>query len=154
SASIGAVTIPVTACGPYTDFLIATGTGPCGSATTRSPQTCTTTVLCPPQICVTKAVTCVPPTGVAGCNASLSYGPTASGVAGTNNPGFCYSITVSNCGVDVLTGVTVTDNLIPGVAGSFASTLAVGASETHFFGQSYGVGSHVNTVTASGTGQA
>src|SRR5215813_11973910 len=97
-----------------------------------------------------------PATPVAGCNASLTYGPDATGVAGTNNPAFCYSITVSNCSsglsAEDLTGVTVTDDLIPGVAGAFSSTLAVGASETHFFGQSFGVGDHTNTVTASANG--
>src|SRR5262249_13992411 len=51
-----------------------------------------------------------------------------------------------------LTGVTVTDDLIPGVAGSFSSTLAIGASETHFFGASFGVGDHTNTVTATANG--
>src|SRR5215813_4789938 len=97
-----------------------------------------------------------PATPVAGCNASLTYGPDATGVAGTNNPAFCYSITVSNCSsgpsAEDLTGVTVTDDLIPGVAGSFSSTLAVGASETHFFGASYGPGDHTNTVTATASG--
>src|SRR5262249_2876852 len=154
SATVGPITIPVSLCGPYTDYLLVSGTGPCGSITSRSPQTCTTTVECPvPCIKVSKAVACAPISGIAGCDGSLSYGPTATGVAGTNNPAFCYQMTVTNCGSDVLTGVAVVDNLIPQVAGAFPTTLNPGDSVTHYFGQSYGVGNHVNTVTASGSGQ-
>jgi hypothetical protein len=155
-APIGPITIPITLCGPYTDYLIAIGTGPCGSVTNRSPETCTTTVLCPvPCIQVIKGITCAPAAGVAGCDGTLTYGPLATGVSGTNNAAFCYQITVTNCGNDVLTGVTVVDSLIPSVAAAFsdAATLQVGQSVTHYFGQSYGPGNHTNTVVAAGTGQ-
>src|SRR5204862_5945748 len=69
-----------------------------------------------------------------------------------------YKITVSNpCtgpSAVTITNVTVVDTLIPSVAATFsdAATLAPGGSVTHFFGQSYGVGTHQNTVTASGVG--
>jgi uncharacterized repeat protein (TIGR01451 family) len=155
-APIGPITIPITLCGPYTDYLVAIGTGPCGSVTNRSPGTCTTTVACPaPCIQVIKGITCAPAAGVAGCDGTLTYGSTATGMSGTNNSAFCYQITVTNCGNDVLTGVTVVDNLIPSVAAAFsdAATLQVGQSVTHYFGQSYGPGAHTNTVVAAGTGQ-
>jgi hypothetical protein len=118
------------------------------------PGSCTlpVTVAGQPCIVVTKLVTCAPATGIAGCDSSLTYGPSAEGVAGTNNPAFCYSITVSNCGTVQLTGVTVSDSLINAVAGAFPTSLDVGATVTHFFGLSWGVGTHVNTVTASGSG--
>src|SRR5262249_3614462 len=127
-----------------------------GTVITTAASSCQNCVTCvPPVPCisVTKGIVCAPATGVAGCNSSLTYGLDATGVVGTNNPAFCYSITVSNCGTtEGLTGVTVTDNLIPSVAGAFSSTLAIGASETHFFGQSYGLGDHTNTVTATAKG--
>jgi uncharacterized repeat protein (TIGR01451 family) len=150
-----------------TDHATATGAQVCpqdtvcpSPATVTSPQVqCTITVNpCAPCISVTKEVTCAPATGVAGCDATLTYGPSAEGAAGTNNPAFCYKITVSNpctgSSAVTITNVTVVDTLIPSVAATFsdAATLTPGASVTHFFGQSYGVGAHTNTVTASGVG--
>jgi hypothetical protein len=109
---------------------------------------------------VTKEVVCAPANGVAGCDASLTYGELAIGVAGpTNSSAFCYKIVVTNCGSDILTNVTVVDNLIPEVAGSFTNILGIGESATGFFGHSYSLNggnasTNVNTVTATGTGQA
>jgi hypothetical protein len=53
---------------------------------------------------------------------------------------------------DVLNNVTVSDPDIPGVAGSFPSTFAIGQSETRFFKKTWPAGTHVNTVTANGVG--
>src|SRR5262249_32695914 len=106
SVTIAPFSIPVSLCGPYTDYLIASGNGPCGSVTNRSPQTCTTTVLCPvPCIGVTKLIACGPQGPNPQCSGALTYGPTATGVAGTNNPAFCYQIVVTNCGNVALTNV-------------------------------------------------
>jgi hypothetical protein len=107
---------------------------------------------------VTKGVVCAPASGIEGCTATNDYGSIAYGVAGpTNSSAFCYKVVVSNCGSDVLTNVTVSDNLLPAVAGSFTNVLDVGQSVTNFYGQSYGLNggnpsTNVNTVTATGTG--
>ena len=116
---------------------------------------CDTCVTCfgIPRIKVTKLVTCAPAAGIAGCDGTLSYSPFAEGVASaTANAAFCYSITVSNSGDLVLNNVQVSDNLLPSVVGTFPTTLQVSQSVTHYYGMSFGVGSHTNTVTAIGTG--
>ena len=160
SLTNGPITVTATDCPGVSDSAGVSGNNLCPGETncptsttvTNGPATCALQVTCPPQICITKAITCAPATGIAGCNSSLTYGPTATGVAGTNNPAFCYQIILSNCGSDVLTNITVTDNLIPGVAGAFPNNLAIGQSVTNYFGQSYPAGTNVNTVTATGVG--
>jgi hypothetical protein len=76
------------------------------------------------------------------------YSPTATGV---KDAGFCYTITITNCGTVPLTNVVVTDNQLGGSLG-FSATLGVGASETRFFQKSYPglVGDIRNTATVSG----
>jgi SdrD B-like domain len=114
-------------------------------------------ILLQPQICVTKGIICAPANGVNGCDSSLTYGPSATGLAGTNQSAFCYQIIVWNCGPVALNNVRVTDNLLGAVAG-FPPTLAIGQSATNYYGQSYGLtngapSTNVNTVIAIGTGQ-
>jgi len=161
SAPIGPITIPVTLCGNYVDFLVASGNGPCGSITNRSQQTCTTTVLCPvPCINVSKGIACAPATGAA-CDGTLTYLSSDTGVAGpTNQTAFCYQVIVSNCDTpggsnsESLVVTNIHDNLISPLAGfETPFTLQPGASRTNYYKQSYGVGNHVNTVTAIGSGQ-
>src|SRR5213075_946070 len=155
--------LPVTDadCPSITDTAVATADNTCppdavcpSSATVSSAQaTCTVEVVCiPPQpaICISKEVACSPASGV--CDASLTYGESATGVSDGSSPAFCYKITLSNCGLEPLNNVTTTDPSIPAVAGAFPSSLAVGQTETRFFQKTWGVGTHVNTVTASGTG--
>jgi uncharacterized repeat protein (TIGR01451 family) len=127
--------------------------------TTASSGPCTASVKCLPKICVTKGITCAPVGGIAACDSTLTYAPSATGIAGpTNRTAFCYQVVVSNCGQEDLANVTVSDSLLSSVAGSFPSTLAAGQSVTNYYGQSYGLGSNnrpstnVNTVIANGTG--
>jgi hypothetical protein len=147
-------------CGIITNTASATGTSICGTSVGPATATCVSTIECPPDICVTKGVVCAPAEGIAGCDGDLTYGSSAVGVAGpTNSSAFCYKIVVTNCGIDVLTNVTVSDNLLGGVLPGFPSTLSVGQSFTNYYGQSYGLNggnpsTNVNTVTATGTGQA
>jgi hypothetical protein len=95
-------------------------------------------------------VACSPPSGI--CDASLPYGETATGVADSANPAFCYRITVLNCGPIPLTNVVVNDPDLGGLLPGFPTSLAPGQSATGFFQKTWGVGTHVNTATTSGTG--
>jgi hypothetical protein len=115
------------------------------------PGQCSLTVtnICAPKICLTKDVACAPASGI--CDGTLTYGDTATGVANSANPAFCYKLVVSNCGDDALTNVTVNDPQLGGVIIGPIS-LAVGDSVTGYFKQSWGVGSHTNTAIASGVG--
>jgi uncharacterized repeat protein (TIGR01451 family) len=133
-------------CGPQTDTIRAIGTDVTGRGVTNT-ATVTCPVCCPPDIEVSKQVACAPPGAV--CGPGLSYGETATGVAGA---GFCYRIIVMNNGNDILTNVTVTDPDIPGVAGGFPTTLGIGQRATNYFPKTWGLGTHVNTVTAAGRG--
>jgi uncharacterized repeat protein (TIGR01451 family) len=143
-----------TTCGSQPDTVTALGTDDLGLTVTNSAST-SCEVCCPPQICVTKGVVCAPDDGSA-CSDALTYAPSATGAAGpTNQAAFCYKIVVTNCGSDVLTNVTVVDNLLGAVAGSFTNILGIGESATNFYKQSYAANtSNTNTVTATGTGQA
>jgi hypothetical protein len=104
-----------------------------------------------PCVHITKLVKCLEVDEcLAGlCSTDLSeYAPSATGV---RDAGFCYSITVSNCGTLVLTNVVVTDNQLGGALG-FPTTLNVGQSATRFFEKSYPgvVGTIRNTATVTG----
>ena len=64
-----------------------------------------------------------------------------------------YQICVANCGDDTLDGVTVNDSLLGDLSGSFADSLAPGASECHTFPYVVQQGDSdplVNTVEVSG----
>jgi hypothetical protein len=154
-ALLGPITINVEGCGPSSDYLAVTASGLCGGNVNDRSDTCTTTFLCPPDICVIKGVLCAPASG-ADCDTNATYLPSATGVAGpTNQAAFCYQIIVWNCGNDVLTNVTVVDDKIALVAGSFPTTLGIGEGATNYYQQSYGPDtSTTNVVTATGTGQS
>jgi hypothetical protein len=151
---------PVTAadCPSVTDRATATGNNicppdascPAPSTVSSAEVTCTVTIACRPLICIVKQVACSPPSGV--CDGSLPYGETATGVANSANPAFCYRITVSNCGTIPLANVTVTDPDLGGLLPGYPTTLAPGESATRFFQKTWGVGTHVNTATAGGDG--
>src|SRR6516225_6883636 len=71
-------------------------------------SSCSTCVFCccVPNICVTKEIACF--LGSTNCGA---FGKFAIGVQGdTQNPAFCYRISVTNCGNCTLTNVTVIDD--------------------------------------------
>jgi hypothetical protein len=161
----GPITPAPGVCGPITDHATATGTNLCPAddvcpsarTVTSAQQQCTVTVLCAPNICVSKGITCAPATGAA-CDGTLTYGSTASGVVGpTNQTAFCYQIIVANClpSADVLVVTNISDNLISPLTGfETPFTLQIGQARTNYYKQSYGAGTHVNTVSAIGFGQA
>jgi len=141
------VTVPEGFCGQIVNTVAATGADVCTEETVNDSANCTTEVLCPPDICVTKEVACAPDTGI--CGEGLDYGETATGVEGA---AFCYRIVVENCGQDDLENVVVTDTRID-VTGDFPPTLAVGESVTNFYKLSFAdEGTYPNTVTADGVG--
>jgi hypothetical protein len=125
-----------------------------GNAITTAPSQCSECVNCqiaPPCIQVSKLIAC----GPCGSNpGSLSYGPTATGVAGTNNPAFCYQIVATNCGTITLTNVQISDPTL-GLTITLPTNLPPGTATAPIFqGASYGVGTVTNTVTATGQSQA
>lgn len=147
--------------GPTDQATVTVTAGPIGSGTSFTvtdnimrdgcPGQCAKTVTinpCAPKLCVTKAVACAPASGI--CDGTLTYGPTASGIVGTTDPNFCYKITVRNCGDEDLNNVTISDPDLPGL--TISSTLTVGQTVTIFASKTWGVGTHVNTVTVSGVG--
>src|SRR5262249_55338827 len=105
----------------------------------------------PPCINVSKLIAC----GPCGSNPSgLSYGPTATGVAGTNNPAFCYQIILTNCGGVNFTNVQISDPPL-GLTITLPTNLPPGTATAPIFqGASSPVGSVTTTVTASGQSQA
>jgi len=91
-------------------------------ATNQNP--CSASVCCAgrPKICVTKEVACFLGTNTSDCVSDRPYlplepgencgpfGKTATGVKGdTQDPAFCYRISVTNCGTVTLTNVSVVD---------------------------------------------
>jgi hypothetical protein len=108
---------------------------------------------CPvPCILVTKEIACAP---AGDCTPGLSYSELATGVAsGTNQTAFCYRIGITNCGNDRLTNVMVVDPDLGGVLVGFPTTLEVGQRTNLFFKRSWGVGTHTNTVVATGNGSS
>jgi hypothetical protein len=148
------ITVPAGFCGTITDHFTVTADSICGGAapSVTTPD-CTVTVNCPPEICVTKQVTCSPASpGV--CDDSLTYGESAAGVEGATKPSFCYKIVVTNCGQDSLHNVTISDPDLPGL--TVPATLTIGQSVTLFASHSWGVSDspHVNTVTVNGVGDS
>jgi hypothetical protein len=138
---------------------VASKTVPCvldvsGNAITTAPSSCSQCVNClvaPPCIQVSKLIACGP---CGSSPAGLSYGPTATAVAGTNNPAFCYQIVVTNCGGITLTNVRISDPTL-GLTITLPTNLPPGtATAPIFHGASYPVGTVTNTVTATGQSQA
>jgi len=107
-----------------------------------------TVIPCNPQICVTKEVVCETP---AGCETNWSK--YAEGVRSLEEcPLFCYRIITENCGQDVLTNVTVIDNVLGNIASY--PLLAIGQRVTNIVSSIEHCVGVTNTVTATGTGQA
>jgi protocatechuate 3,4-dioxygenase beta subunit len=107
----------------------------------------------PPCIDVTKTVACLLPDNQCG-----PFGKTATGYrGGTNNPAFCYSITISNCGGHTLTNVSVIDNKLGDMTTNFfASKLTPFppfTTITRFYKMAWDVDT-TNTVAATGRAAA
>jgi uncharacterized repeat protein (TIGR01451 family) len=157
--TIGPFPVVTGDCPSISDSATAKGTNicpadaSCSSSGTASagPATCSLTVTCAPCIGVSKLIAC----GPCGSNpAGLTYGPTATGVAGTNNPAFCYQIIVTNCGAVTLTNVQVSDPTL-GLTFTLPTNLPPDTATAPIFtGTSLPVGDHTNTVTATGQSQA
>ncbi len=110
-------------------------------------------VAIPPCIRVVKEIACMLPDDDCG-----PFGKTATGFKGDNQiPAFCYSITVSNCGLVALTNVMVLDNQIGDLTTNYFDTPAqlfpVNGSVTRFFKMSWDVDT-TNTVIAMGQSAA
>ncbi|MGD1085074.1 MAG: SdrD B-like domain-containing protein, partial [Verrucomicrobiota bacterium] len=104
-------------------------------------------VPCTPCISVTKEIACLEPTNDCGI-----FGSTASGFVGTNNPGFCYQITVTNCGFITLTNLEVLDDLLGNLTAQFVTSpetpLPPGGSITALYKQAFSANA-TNTVTVT-----
>jgi hypothetical protein len=101
-----------------------------------------------PCIKVTKLITCLPASQE--CSNATGYAEAATGYkTETENPAFCYSITVENCGNLVLTNVTVIDDVLGDLSGLFSDTLEVSASETAYVSMAHSNDTK-NTVNATG----
>lgn len=137
-------------CGPnFTDTVTASGTDVCTGNAVNNSASATCAVPCPPpQICVTKEVTCLLPDG---CGA---YAKTATGgkrIDDSQCPAFCYRITVRNCGANVpLRNVTVTDDHLDLSGCNFPSNLAPGESASCVISGVTLCENTTNTVTAIG----
>jgi uncharacterized repeat protein (TIGR01451 family) len=156
----GTYTVPANFCGRLTNTVTVTANDACGRVVGPDTAFCITDIPCPPDICVTKEVACAPVTDNLPANCvGLAYAKSATGIFGpTNQTAFCYRIVVHNCGVAVLTNVMVIDTNLAGGSGvlvGFPTTLNVGQRVTNYFSKNdWGVGTHTNTVTASGNSQA
>jgi hypothetical protein len=102
--------------------------------------------LCRPDICVIKEVA---------CSSNGACGPFSHEATGyksaDQNPAFCYRIVVTNCGNIDLTSLSMMDNQLGNISGSFplpGGTLGVGRSVTNFFTRSWATDTF-NMVTAS-----
>jgi hypothetical protein len=158
SVGIGPITITPSVCGPYADQFTATASGVCQSPSAATSAVCTTTNLCPPPcVQIFKQVVCSPgaPTN---CNPALfsldlTQDKSATGVAGANGDAcFCYQITITNCGSQMLTNVVVMDNKLTLMVGSFPTSLDIGGVASAVVQACWPVGSVTNVVTVSGNG--
>jgi len=131
-----------------------TGTGS-GSAITTVISPCLT---------VTKLVACTPlvvPVGVSvtpeaalvagSCAGATDFKSSVTGVAGSQNPAFCYSITVTNCGEVGLTITSVNDTTLGNLTSFFSATLATNQGQTIIVGPVADAATNINTVTVDTT---
>ncbi len=101
---------------------------------------------------VVKVVKCLTtPECLAGvCDQSGDYASSATGV---EDAGFCYKITITNCGQLDFTSVSVKDTVAGDISSLFPTTLAAGASATATYEHDFPgfTGTKPNTVTFVGT---
>jgi hypothetical protein len=97
---------------PINNTVIAVGRDFCNTRNVTNTASCTFRVECPPCIDVTKQIACFSGTNAQGAELCGTFGKIATGVQGdTQNPAFCYRITVTNCSTTVaLTNVTIIDD--------------------------------------------
>lgn len=114
----------------------AVGNPPSGGAVTAASSWTVRVNPCapppPPCVGVDKEIACAQPN-----NACGPLGKSATGFKGVEAPGFCYQITVTNCGPVALTNLTVVDDLLGDVTTNFFPTPATalppgGTATAHF----------------------
>jgi hypothetical protein len=94
-----------------TNTIIAVGRDLCNTQSVTNQATCTFRVEAPPCINVTKEIACFIGTNAQGADVCSTFSHFAIGVQGdTQDPAFCYRITVTNCADVALTNVTVIDD--------------------------------------------
>ena len=94
-----------------TNTIIAVGRDLCNTRSVTNTASCTFRVESRPCINVTKEIACFIGTNAQGVDICGTYSKLAIGVQGdTQNPAFCYRITVTNCADVPLTNVTVIDD--------------------------------------------
>src|SRR3989442_8861126 len=124
-------------------------------------NSCTFTIPCP-NICITKELACFIGTNAQGSEICDTFHKLATGVQGdTQDPAFCYHITITNCGQADLTNVTVVDDkfgdLTTNAFSNSKPMLAAGANVSFEYKAELGGASLpstsalvTNTVVASG----
>ncbi len=127
-----------------------TGTDVCTGQTITNSSTAQCFVVCDGEcIDVTKLVACLLPNDNCGI-----FGKEAVGFKGIQDPGFCYNITITNCGMADLTSVIVMDDQLGNLTSDFfdgaaQGTLPVRASITRMFKVAWAIDT-TNTVTVTG----
>jgi hypothetical protein len=103
-----------------------------------------------PMVQVVKKIACLPVGG--DCATASGYAKSATGFkTATQNPAFCYSITVTNTGNVGLNSITVVDDVLGDLSAAFADTLPVGGSETKYFSAAH-ASTTMNVVMVNGQG--
>ena len=109
--------------GTFTNTVIATGKGACDGAPVTNKANCEFTVLCvqpPPNIGITKQVACFLGTNGEGQEVCGTFSNSAVGIrSDTDDPAFCYEITVTNPGPVALTNVSVIDTIYGDLTSDF-----------------------------------
>ena len=142
-----------TICTPrtLTNTVIASGASFCNPGQiTVATNSCTFAIQCP-AICVTKQIACFVGTNAQGSEVCDTFHKFAIGVEGdTQDPAFCYHITVTNCGPVDLTNVTVLDDkfgdFTRNIFAGAAHVLPAGAVLTYDFKAELGGASTPNTT--------
>jgi hypothetical protein len=134
-----------------TDTIRVVGTNLCNlNQAVSVAASCNFNIACP-AICVVKEIACYQGTNAQGAEMCGAFGKSATGVQGdTQNPAFCYRITVTNCGAITLTNIVVIDDrygdLTTNVFAGLPPVLAPGSSATFAFK------ADLNVVTIPGAG--
>jgi uncharacterized repeat protein (TIGR01451 family) len=135
-------------CGDVYGVIYATAPNATDPSTTPQFLLLEVPVPCTESLSVSKQIACSQ--GVDNCGI---FGKTEGGYVGTNDPAFCYQITILNTGTIPLTNFTVTDNLLGTLTSPatsyFSNFLAPGSSSTACFQMAFSANA-TNTVTVTG----
>ena len=110
--------------GTFTNTVIARGNDQCDGRGVTNNASCEFTVVCvqpPPNIGITKQVACFLGTNESGMENCGTFSNSAVGVrSDTDDPAFCYQITVTNPGPVALTNVSVIDTVYGDLTADFS----------------------------------